>query len=245
MIVTTDIDRDLLRLHRRACTDFAARMRLPAREHLTLSLAEPLAPLTVGDLLVQVANGNLRTAATLSGQPAPSPVTLSTLDTKLGKVNTQNTKLGKVNTQNTKLGKVNTQNTKPSEVDTQPSEVVVESIRTVLTVCSVLASTAGLSPSARDLLWNRTAELTVLGYDLQQAIHAGAGLDELLVDRLLCTMRDLSVWPYLPPQTANLSTPPQTANLGTPPLQHLLALTGRPVGLWMDTADLICGTGQC
>ena len=35
-------DRELLRLHRRACTDFAARMRLPAWEHLPMNLAEPM-----------------------------------------------------------------------------------------------------------------------------------------------------------------------------------------------------------
>ena len=64
-------DRELLRLHRRACTDFAARMRLPAWEHLPMNLAEPMSGLTVGDLLTQVANSNIATAAVLSGQEHP------------------------------------------------------------------------------------------------------------------------------------------------------------------------------
>ena len=71
-------DRELLRLHRRACTDFAARMRLPAWEHLPMPLAAPMNDLTVGDLLCQVADGNLAAAAELTGQTVPESVDLGT-----------------------------------------------------------------------------------------------------------------------------------------------------------------------
>ena len=60
-------DRELLRLHRRACTDFAARMRLPAWEHLPMPLTPPMSEFTVGDLLCRVVNGNLAAAAELAG----------------------------------------------------------------------------------------------------------------------------------------------------------------------------------
>ncbi len=198
----TDTDKELLRLHRRACTDFAARLRLPAWEHLTLELAPPLAPRSVADLLAQVAAGNLKAAAALCGQPEPPSPKLEN---------------------------------SPAEVSVEVSvEVVVESIRTVLTVAAGL--TGELSPAASDLLWNRAAELTVLGYDLQQAIRAGAGLDEILVDRLIAAEREPHVWPYLEPLPTDL---------GTVPLTRLLALTGRPAGMWVDPADPNCETGQC
>ena len=48
---STQTDRELLRLHRRACTDFAARMRLPAWEHMEMPLSPPLESYTVADLL--------------------------------------------------------------------------------------------------------------------------------------------------------------------------------------------------
>ena len=152
-------DRELLRLHRRACTDFAARMRLPAWEHLPMPLAAPMSELTVEDLLCQVANGNLATAAELTGQPIPQPVALGT----------------------------------------EPTQIVVESIRTVLTVASALDHQSGFSPEHRQLLWRRIVELTLLGYDLQQAIKAGTGLDDLLVDRICAVEPDISVWPSLQP----------------------------------------------
>ncbi len=194
MHLATDTDKELLRLHRRACTDFAARLRLPAWEHLTMALAPPLAPRNVTDLLTQTADGNLKAAAALCGQAEPpSP-----------------------------------------EMSNSPVEVVVESIRTVLTVTAGL--TGELSPAASDLLWNRAAELTVLGYDLQQAIRAGAGLDEILVDRLIAAERKPHVWPYLKPLPIDI---------GTPPLTRLLALTGRSAGMWVDPADPNCETGQC
>ncbi len=194
--ITVLPDKELMRLHRRACTDFAARLRLPAWEHLPMPLAAPMVDLTVGDLLRQVADGNLATAAELSGQPAPGPLDLGL----------------------------------------EPIDVVVESIRTVLTVASSLDPEAGFSPARRELLWTRVVELTLLGYDLQQAIHAGAGLDDLLVDRILVAEPDVSVWPHLDPIESDLSTPP---------LQRLLAQHGRPSGLWVDPTDPTCGTGQC
>ena len=189
-------DRELLRLHRRACTDFAARMRLPAWEHLPMPLAAPMSELTVEDLLCQVANGNLAPAAELTGQPIPHPVALGT----------------------------------------EPTQIVVESIRTVLTVASALAHQSGFSPEHRQLLWRRIVELTLLGYDLQQAIKAGTGLDDLLVDRICAVEPDISVWPSLQPLEFDMSTPP---------LLRLLARHGRPPGLWIDPSDPSCGTGQC
>ena len=196
MITATLPDKELLRLHRRACTDFAARLRLPAWEHLPMPLAAPLDGHTVADLLCRVADGNLATAAELSGQPAPPPV----------------------------------------ELGTDPTEVVVEAIRTVLTVVSSLDASDGFSPARRQLLWTRVVELTVLGYDLQQAIHAGAGLDDLLVDRIISAEPEVDIWPHLPALEVDVSTPP---------LQRLLALHGRPAGLWVDPTDPTCGTGQC
>jgi len=189
-------DKELMRLHRRACTDFAARLRLPAWEHLPMPLAAPMSDLTVADLLRRVADGNLATAAELSGQSAPGPV----------------------------------------ELGLDPTEVVVESIRTVLTVASALDPEAGFSPARRELLWTRVVELTILGYDLQQAIRAGAGLDDLLVDRILVAEPDVTVWPHLDAIETDVSIPP---------LQRLLAQHGRPAGLWVDPTDPTCGTGQC
>ncbi|MBM45641.1 MAG: hypothetical protein CL458_05210 [Acidimicrobiaceae bacterium] len=189
-------DRELLRLHRRACTDFAARMRLPAWEHLPMPLIPPMSDLTVGDLLCRVANGNLATAAELAGQAVPAPV----------------------------------------ELGIEPTEVVVESIRTVLTVASALDHQSGFSPQRRELLWQRVVEITMLGYDLQQAIRAGTGLDDLLVDRISAVEPDVTVWPFLDSLDFDMSTPP---------ILRLLAQHGRPAGLWVDPSDPSCGTGQC
>ncbi|MCS5687567.1 MAG: hypothetical protein NZ659_02170 [Acidimicrobiales bacterium] len=189
-------DREILRLHRRACTDFAARMRLPAWEHLPIPLAAPMNNLTVGDLLCQVVDGNLAASAQLTGQHAPTPV----------------------------------------ELGAEPTQVVVESIRTVLTIASSLDHRAGFSPEHRQLLWCRIVELTLLGYDLQQAIKAGAGLDDLLVDRLSVVEPEVTIWPSLDPLDFDMSTPP---------ILRLLAQHGRPPGLWIDPSDPSCGTGQC
>ncbi len=124
----------------------------------------------------------------------------------------------------------------PVELGMDPTEVVVESIRTVLTVVSALDSAAGFSPARRQLLWERVVELTLLGYDLQQAIRAGAGLDDLLVDRILVASPQVSVWPHRPA----LDVAPSS-----PPLVHFLAAHGRSAGLWVDPTDPTCGTGQC
>ena len=161
-----------------------------------MPLAPPMNDLTVGDLLSQVANGNLSTAAELTGQPTPESV----------------------------------------ELGTDPTQVVVESIRTVLTIASGLDHQSGFSPQHRELLWRRIVEMTLLGYDLQQAIRAGAGLDDVLVDRISMVEPDMSVWPCLPPLEFDMSTPP---------VLRLLARHGRPPGLWIDPSDPSCGTGQC
>ena len=194
----TDItpDRELLRLHRRACTDFAARLRLPAWGHLPMPLAFPMQNFTVGDLLSRAATGNLETAAELTGQNRPKPVVLG-LD---------------------------------------PTEVVVESVRTVLAVVAGLNHGTGFSPQKRELLWSRIVELTLLGYDLQQAIKAGAGLDDLLVDRIVAAAPEVSVWPFIDGSPVEMSTPPT---------ERLLAQHGRSAGVWVDPNDPNCGTGQC
>ncbi|WP_419838316.1 hypothetical protein [Candidatus Poriferisodalis sp.] len=204
-------DRELLRLHRRACTDFAARMRLPAWEHIPMPLAPPLGDYTVADLLARAADGNLAAAAQMSGQPVPPPVQISTPAAGFG------------------LG------TRPDERP-DPTQPIVESVRTVLAVAASLNAGAGFSPRLRGLLWTRVTELTVLGYDLQQAISAGTGLDELLVDRILAAAPAVPVWPGLDALEVDVSTPP---------LQRLLAMAGRPVGRWVDASDPNCSTGQC
>lgn len=212
-------DRELLRLHRRACTDFAARMRLPAWEHFGMPLAPPLESYSVADLLGRAANGNLAAAAHMSGQPLPPPVEIATPVAGTG------------------LGFGGSSADRPD-----PTQPVIESVRTVLSVAASLDAGAGFSPRLRDLLWTRVVEMTILGYDLQQAISAGAGLDELLVDRVLAAAPEVSIWPGLEPLAVDLSTPP---------LQRLLALAGRPVGRWVDAADSTgstgpnCSTGQC
>ena len=196
MTMTTLADTELKRLHRRACTDFAARLRLPAWEHLPKPLAGSLSHLTVRDLLCRAADGNLAAAAEFSGQQPPPPV----------------------------------------ELGLDPTEVVVESIRTVLTVATGLDPDAGFSPARRQLLWERIVELTILGYDLQQAISAGAGLDDMLVDRILLAEPEVAIWPNLDPIDLDISTPPNT---------RLLARYGRQAGMWVDPTDPTCGTGQC
>lgn len=221
-------DRELLRLHRRACTDFAARMRLPAWEHLGMSLTPPLGDLTVAELLARATDGNLAAAAHMSGQPAPPPVHFPAPVAGAG----------------LRLGGGSPAGLDPAHGDrtqADPMQTVIESVRTVLAVAASLDAGAGFSPRLRDLLWTRVVELTILGYDLQQAISAGAGLDELLVDRIAAAAPDVRVWPDLDPLEVDVSTPP---------LQRLLALAGRPVGRWVDktdpdTSDPTCSTGQC
>ncbi len=210
--VVPTADRELLRLHRRACTDLAARMRLPAWEHLALPLAEPLDNFTVADLLRRCCDGNLAAAAALAGQSPPGPCELA------------------------------------GNLTGDATEVVTESIRTVLTVAAGLtssepgsdAASPSLAPAARELLWQRSVELTVLGYDLQQAIKAGAGLDDVLVDRLLMAAPSFDVWPHLDPLPDPWDSP-----LGATPAQRFLALTGRPAGLWVDTTAPDCASGSC
>ena len=117
------------------------------------------------------------------------------------------------------------------ELGIEHTEVVVESIRTVLTVASALDPDEGFSPARRQLLWRRVVELSVLGYDLQQAIRAGAGVDDLLVDRILLAEPDVTI--------------PVGVGVALPPTQRLLADHGRGAGFWVDPSDPSCGTGQC
>lgn len=194
-MATTSPDRELIRLHRRACTDMAARMRLPRWEHLAHPLAAPLDDHTVADLLTRVVVGDIAFAADLSGGSIPTAV----------------------------------------DVGDDPVAAAVESIRTVLTVVSGLDPQAGFSPARREQFWQRIVELTVLGHDLQQAIHAGAGLDDILVDRILTAgPPGLSIWPWLEPDDRPV----------TGPEDALLALVGRPAGLRL-VADDQCATGEC
>jgi len=188
-------DRELVRLHRRACTDMAARMRLPRWDQLDTPLRGALADHVVSDLLVRVVEGNLEFAADLSGQPTPSAV----------------------------------------EVGDDPIAAVTESIRTILTVVSGLEPQAGFAPSRRNQFWARIAELTILGYDLQQAIFAGAGLDDILIDRLLGVGPvDLGVWPGLDACEPEVMTPEDV----------VLSRFGRSRGLQLVAEDN-CATGQC
>ncbi len=180
-----------------------------------MPLAPPLGEYSVADLLGAAVDGNLAAAAVMSGQPAPEPVCISTPTAATG--------LG--------FGAGLQADAQPD-----PTQPVIESIRTVLAVAAGLDAGAGFSPQVRDLLWTRVVEVTILGYDLQQAISAGTGLDELLVDRILAAAPRVAIWPGLDALPVELSTPP---------LQRLLAMAGRPVGRWVHAGDPACGTGQC
>jgi hypothetical protein len=104
-----------------------------------------------------------------------------------------------------------------------------------LAVVAGLNHGTGFSPQKRELLWSRIVELTLLGYDLQQAIKAGAGLDDLLVDRIVAAAPEVSVWPFIDGSPVDMSTPPT---------ERLLAQHGRSAGAWVDPDDPNCGTGQ-
>ena len=67
-------------------------------------------------------------------------------------------------------------------------------------------------------------------------LAGGETLDDLLVDRICAASPSVNVWPGLDPLEIDLSTPPA---------QRVLALTGRPPGLWVDASDPNCATGQC
>ena len=137
-----------------------------------MPLAPPLESCSVADLLGRAADGNLAAAARMSGQPLPPPVEIATPVAGTG------------------LGFGGSSGDRPD-----PTQPVIESVRTVLSVAASLDADAGFSPRLRDLLWTRVVEMTILGYDLQQAISAGAGLDELLVDRVLAAAPEVSIWP--------------------------------------------------
>jgi hypothetical protein len=57
-------------MYRRACTDVAARMRLPAREHLPMPLRPPLHDHSVADVLERLVGGQLDVVAAV-GAPVP------------------------------------------------------------------------------------------------------------------------------------------------------------------------------
>lgn len=125
----------------------------------------------------------------------------------------------------------------PTAIDAgdDPIASVVESVRTVLTVVSGLETQSGFAPSRRDQFWSRIAELTVLGYDLQQAIFAGAGLDDILIDRLLGVgQAEISVWPGLHAREPEAMTPEDV----------VLARFGRTSGIQLVAEDT-CATGEC
>ncbi len=207
MVFPEDPDRELRRLHRRAATDMAARMRLPAWEHLSVPLADPLAPLTVADLLGRVVEANVAFAAELLGQPVRGKAPTADRTTGGG----------------------------APVVD--PVGEVIESIRTVLTVVRGLDPDRGFSPRTRDLFWQRIAELTVMGHDLQQAIGSGAGVDELLVDRLASVAPEVGIWPGLSPI-------PLPADEAVDVTTAVLARFGRPRGRMLIPSD-DCATGTC
>ncbi len=213
MAFPEDPDRELRRLHRRAATDMAARMRLPAWEHLSLPLAPPMEQLTVADLLGHVVEANVAFAAELLGQPAPSSPAPSP-DTEPGR------------------GPV-----PGAGGASDPVGGVVESIRTVLTVVRGLDPDQGFSPETRSRFWQRIAELTVLGHDLQQAIGSGAGVDELLVDRLTAAAPEVRIWPDLVPLPVPVDEPTDVTTA-------LLARFGRPRGRILVPTDN-CATGSC
>ena len=100
---------------------------------------------------------------------------------------------------------------------------------------SGLDAERGFAPRRRDQFWTRIVELTILGHDLQQAIVSGAGLDDILVDRILTAGRDdVDVWPGLEPIEPDVMTPEDV----------VLARFGRSRGLRLVAEDT-CATGQC
>jgi len=204
-----DPDRELRRLHRRAATDMAARMRLPAWEHLSLPLAAPMGHLRVADLLRRVVEANVAFAALLLGQSPPDSPAGSPPELPTGS----------------------------ASVSADPVTEVIESIRTVLTVVRGLDPDQGFSPELRIRFWQRIAELTVLGHDLQQAIGSGAGVDDLLVDRLASVAPDVTVWPNLGAIAIPDDEPVDVTTA-------VLARHGRPRGRILVPSDN-CATGTC
>ena len=189
-------DRELLRLHRRACTDMAARMCLPRWDHLEVALAPPVENFSVRDLLGQVVTGNSEFAADLLGQRGTAEIKSEGSD---------------------------------------PFAEALESIRTILTVVAGIEPEAGFAPQRREQFWARIVELVVLGHDLQQAIYSGAGVDDLIAERVISVGPDhVIVWPGAEPIEIQESGPEAL----------LLAMAGRTTGVKL-VADDGCATGRC
>ena len=145
----------LRRTYRRACTDVAARMRLPAWEHLRYPLRTPLGDHTVADLLDRLVVGHLSVVDAVGGA---APLR--------------------------------------SELPERPTDAVIEAVRAALR-----ALPAGeVPPSATDTVRVAAAEAVVLGWDLQQAILAGADPDPILVADVLPWVWTgaVTLWPGLP-----------------------------------------------
>jgi hypothetical protein len=165
----------LRRTYRRACTDVAARMRLPAWEHLRYPLRAPLGDHTVTDLLERLDAAQLTVVDALGGA-APAR----------------------------------------SELPARPTDAVVEAVRAALR-----ALPAGEVPqAATDAVRIAAAEAVVLGWDLQQAILAGADPDPILVGDVLPWVwtGSVTLWPDLPP-----ADEPADASA----VERLLAAAGR------------------
>lgn len=166
----------LRRTYRRACTDVAARMRLPAWEHLRYPLRTPLGDHTVADLLERLVAGQL-TVVDAVGGAAPAR----------------------------------------RDLPARPTEAVIEAVRAALRALA----TGEIPPDATDAVRVAAAEAVVLGWDLQQAILAGADPDPILVSDVLPWVwtGTVTVWPGLPPA----DEPPDADAV-----ERLLAAAGRP-----------------
>jgi hypothetical protein len=102
---------------------------------------------------------------------------------------------------------------RPGPLPDQPTAAVIDATRQALQ--AVRAASVRRLPE--QLLWETVAELTVLGWDLQQAIGAGAGLDPLLLDVVRPYCADppvLNVWPGLAPLDVPALAPIATQVLG-------------------------------
>jgi hypothetical protein len=103
-----------------------------------------------------------------------------------------------------------------TELPERPTDAVVEAVRAALR-----ALPAGeIPPDATDAVRVAAAEAVVLGWDLQQAILAGADPDPILVADVLPWVwtGEVTLWPDLPPA----DEPP-----GADAVERLLAAAGR------------------
>lgn len=145
---------DLRRLYRRACTDVAARMRLPAWEHLRMPLRPPLHDHTVADVLERLVAGQLEVVDSL-GAAVPAR----------------------------------------ADLPVTPTDAVIEAVRAALRALPP----GPVPPDAEPVVRTAVAEAVVLGWDLQQAVMAGADPDDILVGEVLPWLwaGRVQVWPDL------------------------------------------------